>query len=309
VEPVVQHVQQGQHFSFPLVLTAKGNAMKRIVIGVDGSPGGQNALRWAGSLASVHDAELVVMTGFVPGDSEMRPGRYEQLVAEQQENLDTWSEAAEVGGVSIRTVVERGDPRPGIMNVAEREEADLIVVGREGRSAGPGLLHIGSMAEWVAHHAERPVAIVGGAVNVETHSAIVGVDGSGGSFGALTWVAELASHSTMRIVAAAVDRHGAEWSPADSPVNWRRDAEARIRAQWDEVPLDVDADFTILTLHGFNPADSLLQAARHERTDIIVVGTRGLGGFSALRIGGVALKVLHRADRPVVIVPPTTNSE
>lgn len=46
--------------------------MKRIVVGVEGSPGGQNALRWAGSLASVHDAELVVMTGFVPGGDSIR---------------------------------------------------------------------------------------------------------------------------------------------------------------------------------------------------------------------------------------------
>lgn len=283
--------------------------MKRIVVGVDGSPDGQNALRWASSLASVHDAELVVMTGFEPTDSEMRPGRYEKLAAEQQETLDVWSEAARVDGVSIRTVVERGDPRPGIMKVAEREQADLMVVGREGTSAGPGLLHIGSMAEWMAHHAERPVAIVGGAVNVETHSAIVGVDGSDGSLSALTWAADLASRTPMRILAAAVDRQGAEWSPSDSPLNWRREAEKRIQTQWDEVPFEVDTDFTILTIHSFNAADSLLQAARNERTDIIVVGTRGLGGFSALRIGGVALKVLHRADRPVIIVPPTTTSK
>lgn len=156
---------------------------------------------------------------------------------------------------------------------------------------------------------DRPVAIVGGAVNVEIHSAIVGVDGSDGSLGALGWVADLASCAPMRIVAAAVDRQGAEWSPADSPLNWRREAEERIQTQWDEVPFARDADFTILTLHSFNAADSLLQAARNERTDIIVVGARGLGGFSGLRVGGVALKVLHRADRPVVIVPPTTPTD
>ena len=184
------------------------------------------------------------------------------------------SETARFAGVSIRTVVEPGDPRPGIMAVAERDQADLIVVGREGTSAGPGLLHIGSVAEWMAHHADRPVAIVGGAVNVETRSAIVGVDGSDTSLGALTWVADIASRTKMRIVAAAVDRHRAEWTPADSPLNWRRDAEDRIQTQWDEIPIDVEADFSILTLHSFNPADSLLQAARNERTDVIVVGAR-----------------------------------
>ena len=36
---------------------------------------------------------------------------------------------------------------------------------------------------------------------------------------------------------------------------------------------------------------------------LLVVGARGLGGLSALRIGGVALKTLHRTDRPVVVIP------
>jgi nucleotide-binding universal stress UspA family protein len=224
------------------------------------------------------------------------------LLAEQPKELDKWIEAAKVGDVKIRTVVERGDARPAIMQVAEREQADLIVVGREGNSTGPGLLHIGSVAEWMAHHADRPVAIVGGAVNTATHSAVVGVDGSDGSRAALTWVADLASHTDMRIIAAAVDQRHEDWTTADDPSNWPRNAE--IRAQWAAVSTTSDTDFTILTLQSINPADSLLQAARNERADIIVVGTRGLGGFSGLRIGGVALKVLHRADRPVVIVPP-----
>ncbi|MFN3215793.1 MAG: universal stress protein [Acidimicrobiales bacterium] len=63
-------------------------------------------------------------------------------------------------------------------------------------------------------------------------------------------------------------------------------------------------DFHALALRGSNVADALLQAAADERADLVVVGTRGLGGFTGLRIGGVALKVLHRTDRPVVLVPP-----
>lgn len=278
--------------------------MKKIVAGTDGSPGSANALRWAGRLASMHDAELVVLTAFAPSESELQSDGYETLLAEQHRELDEWSQAAGVGDDSIRTVVEVGDPRPAIIDLAQREEADLIVIGREGSSAGPGLLNVGSMAEWLAHHAERPVAIVGGAVSTTTRSAIVGVDNSAGSQAALGWLADLTSHAEIRIVAAAVEEPYAEWTPSSSPADWRREAEDQARARWAAVAPGRDTDIEVLTLYGSNVSDALLEAARNERVDIIVVGARGVGGFSGLRIGGVALKVLHRADRPVVIVPP-----
>jgi nucleotide-binding universal stress UspA family protein len=57
-------------------------------------------------------------------------------------------------------------------------------------------------------------------------------------------------------------------------------------------------------LLGTNAADALLEAARQQRSDLVVVGARGLGGVTGLRIGGVALRTLHEADRSVVLVPP-----
>ena len=204
----------------------------------------------------------------------------------------------------VRTVVEPGDPRPGILTVAEREDADLIVVGRTGTSAGPGFLHIGSLAEWLTHHSDRPVALVGGAVNVSTRSALVGVDGSDASRAALAWVADLASHTDMHVVVANVSEPFVEWTLTTSPENWRRDVEHQIRTELATELTDAGVEFTALALSGANDADSLLRAAQDERTDIIVVGMRGLGGFTGLRIGGVALKVVHRSDRPVVLIPP-----
>lgn len=278
--------------------------VERIVVGADGSAGSANAMRWASRLAATHGADIVVMTGFVPTDSEMPPGRYEMLLARAEADLDRWSGAAKLGDVRVRTVVEPCDARPGILDVAQREEADLIVVGRVGTSVGPGFLHIGSLAEWLAHNSDRPVAVVGGAVNVSTRSMLVGVDGSAGSSAALAWVAQWASLTDLQIVAAHVWEPYVEWSTAGSPDNVRRDLEEKIRSAWTTELVDADIDYTTLALAGTNEADALLRAAQDERTDIIVVGMRGLGGFSGLRIGGVALKVLHRSDRPVVMVPP-----
>lgn len=275
--------------------------MKRIVVGADGSTGAANGMRWASRIAWAEGAEVVVVTGFTAGDSELPPGRVEALVAEQEKELAKWSEAAVLGDVTVRRVVERGDPRNAIMAVATREDADLIVVGRRGTSAGPGLFSVGSVAEWLAHHIDRPLAVIGGAVSSTTRSATVGIDGSAGSAAALAWVAAL--NNDIRLVLTAVHQPYVEWTHASSPHNWRRDVEEKIRTEWASGLTDVGRDFTALAVRGSSAASALLHAAQDERTDIIVVGMRGLGGFSGLRLGGVAVKILHHADRPVILVP------
>lgn len=279
--------------------------MKRIIVGTDGSASAANALRWSARLAARHGAEVVVMTGFVPTESELPPHRVAALLEELEAKLAGWSDAARLGDVAVRTVIERGDPRPGILAVAEREQADLIVIGRVGGSAGPGLLHIGSMAEWLAHHADRPVAVIGGAVSLATRSVLLGVDGSEGARAAIRWVIDAHGDADTRIVAASVEQPFVEWTPADSADNWRRDLERRIREEYAPELMDVGLDVTPLALAGTNVADALLQAAKDELADVVVVGTRGLGGFTGLRVGGVTLKTLHRADRPVIVVPPS----
>jgi nucleotide-binding universal stress UspA family protein len=278
--------------------------MKRIVVGADGSPGSMNALRWAGTLAAEQGAEVIVMTGFVPKDSDPRGTHSGASLAEQASELDKWCRNVDFGETPVRPMVMRGDPRPEILGVAAAEHADLIVVGREGASAGPGLLHIGSMAEWLAHHADQAVAVVGGAVNTSVRRAIVGVDGSDGSRAALVWVADLAQHSDIEIVVAAVTGDSVTWAASGDFDEWSVLVEDRIRTDWALPLAKREVPFSVYTSRGTNSADSLLEAARHERADIVVVGMRGIGGFPKLRIGGVALKVLHRADRPVVLVPP-----
>ena len=278
--------------------------MKHVLVGADGSAGAADAMRWASRLAARHGAELVVMTGFQPVDSELRPGRLETLVARQEQELTSWCEEAELDEAPVRTIVEQGDPGPALLAVAEREGADLIVVGRVGRSAGPGLLHLGSMAEWLAHHVDRPVAILSEGASLTTDNVLVAVDGSDGSRAAVEWVRDLAVDSDMRVAVASVDETVDEWTPDDSRDAWRQDLERLILDDYAAGLVGTGVDVDAVTLHGTDVADVLLQAARERGSDLVVVGARGLGGLTGLRIGGVALKTLHRADRPVVLVPP-----
>jgi nucleotide-binding universal stress UspA family protein len=278
--------------------------MKRILVGADGSTGAANAMRWAAQIAARQGAEVIVMTGFQPIDSELRPGRLEALLARQEQELASWTEAADLEDVPVRTIVEHGEPRSAIIAVADREDADMIVVGRVGSSAGPGLLRVGSLAEWLAHHVDRPVAIIGDSDDPTTTSVLVGVDGSDGSRAALAWIRDLGREPDLRVVAASMEEPSLDWLPGDFPEDRRQELERRIRDDYAADLVAADVEFEVIALLGTNAADALLEAAREQRSDLVVVGARGLGGLTGLRIGGIALRTLHQADRSVVLVPP-----
>jgi nucleotide-binding universal stress UspA family protein len=59
----------------------------------------------------------------------------------------------------------------------------------------------------------------------------------------------------------------------------------------------------VVTRQGTVP-EAILETAATEQADVLVLGARGLGGFTGLRAGGVALAVVHRAELPVIMVPP-----
>lgn len=147
------------------------------------------------------------------------------------------------------------------------------------------------------------MAVIGGLVELESRTVLVGVDGSDGSRAAVHWVKEMRGDAELDIVAVSVEQPFLEWSRPDSPDNWRRGAEKRILEDYASELVEAGVPVRALAVRGSNAAESLMEAAEGERADLVVIGTRGLGGFIGLRVGGVTLKALHRADRPIVLVP------
>ncbi len=134
----------------------------RIVVGVDGSEGAADALRWAAEEARLRGATLdVVYAWAFPYLSEV------STVAVL--NVDYEKEAAELLAGVVRDTLG-DDPAVPVEQVAVQdapahalttraEGADLLVVGSRGRGGFTGLL-LGSVSQQVAHHAPCPVVIV-----------------------------------------------------------------------------------------------------------------------------------------------------
>jgi nucleotide-binding universal stress UspA family protein len=142
---------------------------------------------------------------------------------------------------------------------------------------------------------------------------IVGVDGSGHSQRALEWAMREAAVRQVPLTVLTVNEavrgyYSSMAVYADDPVR-TEDARKLAQAETDEVVARLDeprpASVTVKAVHGF-PVEELINAGRD--ADMIVVGSRGAGGFTRLMMGSVADQVAQHAHCPVLIVPPENRS-
>jgi nucleotide-binding universal stress UspA family protein len=277
--------------------------MKQLIVGADGSEVAGDAVAWSGRLAAALGAEVLAVNCFRPSYSEMPPEVHDHLLADCERALaESWVVPAVEAGAEVRTVVREGDPRDQLMAVAEDEGADLLVLGRTGIGGGPGFLHLGSVVEHAAHRYSGPLAVIPTGWSRGIERIVVGVDGSEGSRSAIAWVADIAPALHASVIAVQVQEPLVEWTPATSPDNWRRDVERHID-EWTAPLRESGVSAESVAQENLHPADGLLGVARARGGDLLVVGTRGLGGFTGLRTGGVALKVLHHASLPLALIP------
>jgi nucleotide-binding universal stress UspA family protein len=136
----------------------------------------------------------------------------------------------------------------------------------------------------------------------------VGVDGSHGAHRALEWAMKEAAVRNVRLTVLTVHEVAASaWTgnpiilEADAPELQKvSDAaqEAATKAA-DELGESRPASVTVRAVNGF-PAQELIDASRD--ADLVVVGSRGAGGFARLLMGSVSSQVMHHAHCPVVVV-------
>jgi nucleotide-binding universal stress UspA family protein len=137
----------------------------RVVVGIDGSVGAAEALRWAAMHAARTGAELAVlhlweMPSALPGADLAAPGLRRDLEEIAQRTVDEAVVAARSMGDPTLVVSGRavyGSPARQLTEASR--SADLLVVGNVGHSLITGLL-LGSVAESIVRHANCPVAVI-----------------------------------------------------------------------------------------------------------------------------------------------------
>jgi nucleotide-binding universal stress UspA family protein len=146
----------------PLSIPEIDRSIERILVPVDGSPGSEIGMAWADLVARTVDAEVIVVVTFNPPSAIRRRGilEVEHLRIEMEEDAtEVATEAAQLfldRGRRARALVVVAEPAEGILETAEAESVDLIVMGRRGSGRLEGLL-VGSVSERVARYATMPV--------------------------------------------------------------------------------------------------------------------------------------------------------
>jgi nucleotide-binding universal stress UspA family protein len=136
---------------------------------------------------------------------------------------------------------------------------------------------------------------------------IVGVDGSGHSQRALEWAAREAAlrhtsltvltvHQAVRGYASMVAYPGDQSETEHA----RKLAQAETDKALEAIGTQQPAEVTVRAVNGL-PAQELLSAA--DGAEMLVVGSRGTGGFTRLLMGSVSSQVAHHATCPVVVIP------
>jgi nucleotide-binding universal stress UspA family protein len=284
--------------------------MGRIVVGVDGSASAARALQWAVREGKARGWFVTAVLAWdLLGQHHATSGeRFEPSYGEAQARaaLDSYVEAA-LGQTATGALDERKVvcdlPAPALLDASAT--ADLLVVGARGMGGFRGLL-IGSVSQKCLHHARCPVVVVhaeDGDELGEIGRVVVGVDDSVGASRALDWALDEArAHQAMVEV---VHAWGLPSFGADEA------GEAAGRRIVDEVLGAADLSglsgpITRTLVNGTGAA-AILRAA--EAADLVVLGSRGRGGFKGLLLGSVSDQVAHHARWPVLIVPTVRDAD
>jgi len=281
-----------------------------IIAGVDGSAPGRNAAEFAAGMAERRGFSLELLHAFtwpliypplVPDPTATAP-----LPRVRAEQILTTT-ATEVGGLhpdlSIETRIVDGHAA-GVLIEASRR-ASLLVVGHRGLGGFTEML-VGSVGVYTSTHAACPVVIVRGQLSSTDAPVIVGADGSPGSRAAVRLAFEEARLRAADLVVVLGWPPARTWPEALSAAGMPADAAAvdplavslaGIAEEFPEVKVHTEVRHTVA------PPELLMALAMEIGASLIVVGSRGVGGFRGLLMGSTCRALVDHAPCPVVVVP------
>jgi nucleotide-binding universal stress UspA family protein len=289
-----------------------------VVVGFDGSDAAHRALRWAVDEADRRRATLrVVHAWTAPAASWPYMANLGHLGTPDAERgaERVRAEAADAvvrhrGGDGPDVVYQSVEGRPAAILLDAARRADLLVVGTRGRG-GPVRALVGSVAAACLRHATVATVVVGADASEDHHArVVVGVDGSTGSAEALRWAADDARRrgAALAVVHAwdlpveleargsVLDLDETRERVAASAAAFVADHVVEVLGKLEALDLAVEA----IAVEG-DPVQRLWRVA--EGSALLVVGSRGLGGFRGLILGSVSRVSATGAPCPVAVVP------
>ncbi|WP_236790886.1 universal stress protein [Amycolatopsis sp. GM8] len=279
-----------------------------IVAGADGTHASLRAVSWAAEEAALRHEPLFVINAFGIPDAfyaeTVPPGDWlEDRRTESQKIVGDAVAAVEARYPRLEIVPESTVEAPIPLLIERSRDARMIVLGSAGRGVLGDLL-AGSTTSALVAHAKCPVLVIRGDDRPDA-PLIVGVDGSLSGEPALAMAFEEAALRGAPLVAVHAWRD-ADYAQifgtarAGREVEPLQDAETRVltealagwQEKYPEVPVEPVAERD-------RPRQRLLDWSRRAR--LVVVGSRGRGGFAGLLLGSASQALIQYAECPVLV--------
>jgi nucleotide-binding universal stress UspA family protein len=286
-----------------------------IVVGVDGSPASDAAVSWAAHDAVMRGVTLTLMHVQDPIARTWSQAKVLEEVAGWQEAegrgiLANASKIAhdianDTSQITINGELQFSAPGPTLVD--RSEDAELIVVGTDGRGAlARGLL--GSVSSGLVRHARCPVAVIhDGELRMPDPTkapVLVGVDGSSVSELATEIAFDEASRRRVGLIALhawsnkeLVEVPGVDW-PAVKAEEEGLMSEAL--AGWQERYPDVTVSKLLVC---DRPARALVETS--QSAQLVVLGSHGRGRLAGTLLGSVSNAVVQSVRVPVIVARPS----
>jgi nucleotide-binding universal stress UspA family protein len=280
---------------------------KRIVVGVDGHEGGRDALALAGVLQGTCGGELTALHAYGYDRSVALDDPPEAESELHQDLVGHLEREVARAGLSARSmVVTAASPARALHAIAERDRADLIVVGAPHRHGGARVLG-GDVAAGTLDAAPCAVAVApAGSAGRAPGLAVVGVgfDDSPESRRALALARRIARASAGSVrVYMVVSPAVPVWPGTATDPEWidvEGSARERARIKLQAALADIGEDCTGHPIAG-NPAEELTH--RSGDLDLLVVGSRSYGPLRRLLLGSTSRRLIRQARCPVLVLP------
>jgi nucleotide-binding universal stress UspA family protein len=285
-------------------------AFRKILVPLDGSEIAEGAIPYARAAGRKRDSTITLLT--VVGASEQRYDHpMETYLAEK-------AEALESEGTRVSTAIARGESAEQIIEFADENAIDLIVISSHGYS-GIKRRIIGSVAQKVLHGTCVPALLVkpgaGVPSEVEFRKVVIALDGSPFAETSILYAEQLIKGAGAEVILLLVSE------PPMVPPSWSRDAEShrreyqeRLAAELQQQALEyLEKAKTAFTRKRIKvrphavvgmPGETVIEFAQKENVDVVALTTHGRSGVSRWVHGSVASKIAQECERPVLLVRP-----
>lgn len=278
---------------------------RKILITIDGSESSMHALKESFKLASNEKSWITVVSVVPPYEGDLALVGVGNIMRSMRKPCEAaLSEAERIAKkerASIKTVCEEGEIYERIVDLAEAENCDLIVMGRKG-------LHrlerafIGSVTARVIGHSRRDVLVVPVETKIGWKNILLATDGSKYSEAAIDKAIDFAKSYRGRLKAVSVVDVPAEYY-AEAP----KAVEDLIKSAKGFVSIVKEktgaSNINTETFVGEGEAYKVItDLARMEKADVIIMGSHGRTGIKRLLMGSVTEGVIGHSPCPVLVV-------